>query len=363
MGSEEKTILIIDPAGNHPAVDHSVLTDWTIHLVGDFEAALRELADRPTINVVMVPQDAAGQFRAFLKTCTRQYSGVSPLLITTSSSKGKAPPGIPKLSASVSPEGLQEALDGLIAERTPGQGNHSPIPSRHEILFQEDWVKVVAHDIRSPLTLINSYTSMLLRDGFKDEAQVRLIVERIRNSGQWMIALVDNILDLALLEEGRLGLKYTLTPLEDILSMACDNMRSLAENAQVTLEWGATGDSTPYRVDHLKIEQVLQNLIGNGIKHSEKGGRVLVRASAEEDSLLFSVRDWGRGMSLEETSGIFDRFTSTASSTQLGRGLGLTIANTIVKLHGGAFQLESGLGQGSIFSFTIVPGPDLKEAS
>ncbi|MEE8436104.1 MAG: HAMP domain-containing sensor histidine kinase [bacterium] len=224
-----------------------------------------------------------------------------------------------------------------------------------EIQFKEDWVKVVAHDIRSPLAIINSYARMLREAQYEISGQARLILERIQDTGGWMIDLIDNILDLSMIEEGRLTLKFKPVRLEEILSSVGAKMKFLADSKQVRLEWDASGDQNLYQLDHLKIEQVLHNLVTNGIKNSSEGDRIHISGNGDGGKVLFHVEDTGRGMTKEQAGGIFDKFSPQTSEVQSGKGLGLAIAKSIVELHGGKIWVESTPGKGSVFSFTVVP--------
>ena len=224
-----------------------------------------------------------------------------------------------------------------------------------EIRFKEDWVKVVAHDIRTPLAIINSYARILREARYEISGQARLILERIQDTGGWMIDLIDNILDLSMIEEGRLTLKFKPVRLEEILSSVGTKMKFLADSKQVLLEWDAGGDRTLYQLDRLKVEQVLHNLVTNGIKNSSKGDRIHISGRGDGGAVLFQVEDTGRGMTREQAGGIFDKFSPQTSEIQSGKGLGLAIAKSIVELHGGEIWVESTPGKGSLFSFTVVP--------
>ena len=224
-----------------------------------------------------------------------------------------------------------------------------------EIRFKEDWVKVVAHDIRSPLAIINSYARMLREPRYGISGQARLMLERIQDTGGWMIDLIDNILDLSLIEEGRLTLKFKPVRLEEILSSVGTKMKFLADSKQVRLEWDAFGDQKPYQLDHLKIEQVLHNLVINSIKNSNEGDRIHISGTGNDGEVMFQVEDTGRGMTKEQAEGIFEKFSPQTSEIPSGKGLGLAIAKSIVELHGGKIWVETTPGKGSVFSFTVVP--------
>ena len=201
MNASNKNILIVGADDNRLDIHNEALGGWTVHLAHDLRMARHELSRHPSIDVVAIPVDSFGHHEAFREHCRSRYPNLAYLLIQHEISEDPESPNRTTLPPFPSPDVLRAALENITnSSVTPGQepGGEAPGDSAaREIRFQQDWVKVVTHDIRSPLTLINSYATMLLRDGFDNEAQARLIVERILNSGQWMMALVDNILDLA----------------------------------------------------------------------------------------------------------------------------------------------------------------------
>ena len=242
-----------------------------------------------------------------------------------------------------SPNGGETSLPG------PGSGLSD------DIRFRDDWVKIVAHDVRSPLSIIHSYASMLLKDGYELGDEARMIVERIHSTGYWAIELVDNVLDLALLDGGMIALNPEATTISSILSNVCKTMQGLSDQSGIKLEWEAPSDGQTYGLDRIKIEQVMQNLVSNGIKFSSNGSKVRLFAEAGQGKILFKVLDTGCGMTPDEAALVFRKFSSLGTGNPSGRGLGLTIAKSFVELHGGELHVDSELGKGSVFSFTVTP--------
>lgn len=242
---------------------------------------------------------------------------------------------------------------------SPSAGKSKKFPAgkgfSSAIQFKEDWVKVVAHDIRSPLSIINGYATLLQEDRHQMSEQGKMILERIQDTGGWMIDLIDNILDLSMIEEGRLTLKCAPVQLDVIMNTIVDRLKMLAESKSICLGFEPSGDSSHYFLDHHKIEQVLQNLVTNGIKFSSAGGRIGISCQAEQDLVTFSVEDTGQGLTREQAKRIFDKYFRQAPCSHLGSGLGLAIAKSLVESHGGEIWVESTPGKGSKFSFTVVP--------
>jgi signal transduction histidine kinase len=221
------------------------------------------------------------------------------------------------------------------------------------VRFREDWVKILAHDLRTPLGIANSYAALLLEDPeYALSAQARELLQRIRANGEWMLAFVDGILQLATLHDHRPVLNLAPVTLDDLLSSVTARLRGLADLADVGLHCAPSGDGTAYAVDRERVEQVLQNLIANAIAFSAPGAAVYLSARAEQEALAFQVRDEGRGMTEAEVAQAFTKYASRSG----GAGLGLAIAKAIVGLHGGRIWVQSQPLHGSTFTFTIVPG-------
>ena len=113
-----------------------------------------------------------------------------------------------------------------------------------------------------------------------------------------------------------------------------------------------------YNLDHIKIEQVLQNLMANALRFSRPESTVQIRAAECPEGLVFSVCDAGQGLTSEQTKHVFEKFARFSPTAQEGSGLGLAIAKSLVQLHGGRIWVESEVGKGARFTFTIAPQPD-----
>lgn len=169
-----------------------------------------------------------------------------------------------------------------------------------------------------------------------------------------MNRLIQDLLDVAVLEGGRLGLEKTELSPSDLISEAIEMQRALAAATSIELRVDAPPDIPPILGDHDRLLQVFENLIGNALKFTEPGGQVTAGVAPGESGALFWVTDTGRGMTPEELARVFDRFwQASARSGRLGAGLGLPITKGIVEAHGGRIWVESTPGQGSTFFFSI----------
>jgi signal transduction histidine kinase len=164
--------------------------------------------------------------------------------------------------------------------------------------------------------------------------------------------IVDELLDLARLEAGRLTMEIAPSAPQAIVDAALQAMRTRAQAAEARLETDVAPDMSDVAADPRQVERVLVNLIANSLQHVPPGGRILVGTDVIGDVALFTVADNGPGIPLMEQSRIFDRFT-TPTARSGGSGLGLSIARQIVLAHGGDIWVDSGPGPGAVFSFTI----------
>ena len=172
-----------------------------------------------------------------------------------------------------------------------------------------------------------------------------------------LLALIDDLLDLARTDRGALSLNLTMVFLPEVLHRAMETVRLMAESKGVVLILAPLPESMPaVRADVLRLQQILWNLLANAIKFTPRHGRVIVRVEREPDSYLVSVEDDGIGIPENELPHVFDRFRQADGSTTRrhpGMGIGLAIAHSLVELHGGTIWAGSDLERGSRFTFSL----------
>jgi signal transduction histidine kinase len=208
-------------------------------------------------------------------------------------------------------------------------------------------VASLSHELRTPLQAILGFTELLLEEVGPDQP-ARPLLENIRTSAEHLVNLVANALDLSRLEEGRLVL-HTLDDVEvgDLLRRALHTLTPLAHKREIHLEQDIPA-GLKARLDPLRIFQVVLNLLANAVKFTPAGGRAGVRARQEGGVLVIEVWDTGPGIPEADRERIFRPYEQGAEARE-GSGLGLPIAQHLVRLHGGRLELESVLGQGSTF--------------
>ncbi|HVF45388.1 MAG TPA: ATP-binding protein [Pyrinomonadaceae bacterium] len=223
--------------------------------------------------------------------------------------------------------------------------------------MKEEFLALTTHDLRSPLTVIsgviNFFTSGRLGDMTPEQKNMVAMMER---NTQNLIELVNDLLDASKLESGTMRLDPTTIELGGLVSDLREQMQPLAREKEISLEEDVPEDLPPLRADRAKLRRILVNLVSNALKFTPKGGRVRLGASREGPLVRVSVEDTGVGIPREDLHDIFDKYAqarSRATRSEKGTGLGLYITRQLVELHGGKISVQSEVGLGSTFSFTI----------
>jgi PAS domain S-box-containing protein len=220
---------------------------------------------------------------------------------------------------------------------------------------------VVAHDLRNPLSTIALHASALRPPPDQPERRNQRHKEAIERGAERMSRLIQDLLDVAVLEGGRLKIDRTALSPRALLGEAVELQQELAAASSIDLRLVIADDAPQILGDHDRLLQVFENLIGNALKFTDAGGHVTAAVARGDAEALFWVADTGRGMTPEELTRVFDRFwQASGRSRRLGAGLGLPITKGIVEAHGGRIWVESVLGRGSTFYFSIPAAPPLQ---
>jgi signal transduction histidine kinase len=224
--------------------------------------------------------------------------------------------------------------------------------------LKDEFVAVVAHDLRTPLTSIRGDVDMLLAGdaGPLTEAQTHFLGVVDRNSDR-LQRLAGDLLLLARSEAGELKLDLRPTDVAAVVREAADAARPAAEAKGIALEV-AVAEVPPVRADRERLGQLLDNLVSNAVKFTPAGGSVtiLLGARLDADAVTIDVADTGAGIPADELPLLFTRFFRARTATEAGvpgTGLGLAIARTIVEGHGGTIAVESAEGEGTVFRVTL----------
>ena len=217
---------------------------------------------------------------------------------------------------------------------------------------RDQMLGVVAHDLRNPLGTI-LMASELLAETVAADSPAQRQVAMVRRSGERMNRLIQDLLDVKRLENGRLAVEPRRTPAAALLSEAAESLRPLAAASGLELALECADALPDVSADPHRVQQVLSNLCGNAIKFTPRGGRIAIRGEVAAGELLVTVADTGPGIAPENLPHIFGQFWQGTRTDRRGIGLGLAIAKGIVEAHQGRIWVESAPGEGSRFFFTL----------
>jgi signal transduction histidine kinase len=235
------------------------------------------------------------------------------------------------------------------------------IASKHKSQFLAN----MSHELRTPLNAILGYTELIV-DGIYGEIseKMRDVLGRVQANGKHLLGLINDVLDLSKIEAGQLSLSLNTYSMDDVVRSVFTAVEPLANEKSLSLAMDVPANLPIGRGDERRIAQVLLNLVGNAIKFTDHGA-VEIRASAANGSFEVAVRDTGPGIAAADQQKIFEEFhqaDSSATRRKGGTGLGLSISRRIVEMHGGRLWVDSELGRGSTFSFTLPVSAEAQAA-
>jgi PAS domain S-box-containing protein len=218
---------------------------------------------------------------------------------------------------------------------------------------RDDVLAVVAHDLRNPLNTVTMAISLMLENTPPERVQERRQVEIVRRAADRMNRMIQDLLDVKRIESGRLAIDLQPEEVNVIINDMIEMLRPLAAGSSIVLESNVPDGLPPVLADSARIQQVLSNLVGNAVKFTPRQGRITVCAEQVGSEIRFGVIDTGPGIPPEQVPHIFGQFWQASSSDRRGIGLGLAIAKGIVEAHNGTIWVESHVGLGSTFYFTL----------
>ena len=252
---------------------------------------------------------------------------------------------------------LNQSLERRIQDRTSTlQGTVEQLQEFDRL--KSAFVGIVSHELRTPLTSIKSLAENLLEGlaGPLNEKQHHYASRIQLNAGQ-LTRMLNELLDLSKIEAGKMELRPTVLPLQELANDLLEVFQPLAQRKSILMDIGSMERMPKVRADRDKLYEVLANLLENAIKFTPSGGRVQIGAQVLDDRYIkIGVSDTGCGIPAEHLPKIFDKFyrVSSGSGHAAGTGLGLAIAKGLIELHGGTIAVESVPGQGSHFYFTLL---------
>lgn len=217
-----------------------------------------------------------------------------------------------------------------------------------------EFLGIVSHDLRNMLSSINGFAALIAEEVSRDNCveQVRRDAQRIQRAVARMNRLIGDLVDVASIEAGRLGLTREVRDPAQVVTEVVDTFQAQASASGISLA-AAIEPSPPVAFDPARILQVLSNLVGNAIKFTPADGKVVVRSQPIDNEIRFAVSDTGAGIPADDLEAVFQRFVQGNTGDRRGVGLGLYISKCIVDGHEGRIWAESSPGEGSTFCFTL----------
>jgi len=246
---------------------------------------------------------------------------------------------------------IAQELDRLFKE-LQGKSRQLEAASRHKSEFLAN----MSHELRTPLTAIIGFSEVLTERMFGElnDKQAEYLQD-ISSSGQHLLSLINDVLDLSKIEAGRMELELADFDLPSAIENALILLRERASRRRITLEPSIDERVGSIRGDERKVKQVLLNLLSNALKFTPEGGRIDVSARLQDGAAEVAVTDTGVGIAPEDREAVFEEFrqVGTADKKAEGTGLGLALSRKFIELHGGRIWVESEMGKGSTFGFTL----------
>jgi signal transduction histidine kinase len=292
-------------------------------------------------------------FRASLAVPLLREDRIIGALVVRRKSTGEFPLEVIELLKTFATQSALAIQNARLFREIEDKSRQIEAANRHKSEFLAN----MSHELRTPLNAIIGFSEVLGERLFGElnEKQAEY-TEDILSSGRHLLSLINEILDLSKVEAGRMELE--LAPFD--LPLAIDNARTFvrerATRHGITLDVAIDDRLGDFVGDERKIKQILLNLLSNAVKFTPEGGRIGIKARQTDSSVEISVTDTGVGISLDDQARIFEEFRQVGADyahKSEGTGLGLTLAKKFVELHGGKIWVESEVGKGSTFTFTL----------
>ena len=264
----------------------------------------------------------------------------------------------------------EEELQNLVTNLERSQEQLSELARKYEMekvraeganKAKSEFLANMSHELRTPLNAINGFSEIMVGEmfGALGDARYKGYAQDILSSGQHLLALINDILDMSKIEAGKMKLRFEPLSLEEVAEDAVRLVRNRAEAAGLTLALDFP-HLPEVEGDYRAVKQVLLNLLSNAIKFTPRGGRIAVRAEGRRgplgEHIRISVQDTGIGIAQDDLLRLarpFEQVESQHSKTTQGTGLGLALTKSLVEMHGGMLDMQSAPGEGTLVSFTV----------
>ena len=222
----------------------------------------------------------------------------------------------------------------------------------------------MSHELRTPLHAVIGFSEMLLLGTFGtlNEKQTKY-ANNINSSGKHLLDVINDILDLSKVEAGKMELRPKEFDVSPTIEEVNKLVASIAEKKRIDISTNIADNTIVVEADKIKFKQILYNLLSNSLKFTPNNGTIVVSANVKGEMLHVSVKDSGIGIAKEDIEAIFSPFRQLEemnTKVQQGTGLGLTLVKRFVEMHGGEIWVDSEVGKGSTFTFTIPLKSDIE---
>ncbi len=291
-------------------------------------------------------------FRAVLIIPLLRPDAIVGALVVRRKSPGEFPQSTIDLLETFGDQSVVAIQNANLFHEIEEKGKQLAVASQHKSQFLAN----MSHELRTPLNAILGYTELILDGIYGDTPEkAQAVLKRVESNGRHLLGLINDVLDLSKIEAGQLTLTLTDYSMKDVLYNVFSAVEPLANDKKLGFKVEAQPDMPKGHGDERRLTQVVLNLVGNAIKFSDTGA-VVIKASSTNGSFTVAVQDNGPGISQADQGKIFEEFQqadNSATKKKGGTGLGLSISRRIVEMHGGKLWVESELGKGSVFQFTL----------
>lgn len=311
-----------------------------------------QIPDLAKVDDYPIPYLQEAGYRALLAVPLLREDRLIGGLIVRRKTAGKFPRRVVDLLQTFAAQSVVAIHNAQLFRELEEKGQELEVANKHKSAFLAN----MSHELRTPLNAILGYSELIVDNIYGDVPEkIREVLERVEKNGRHLLSLINDVLDLSKIEAGRLTLSLNDYSMQDIIQTVFASVEALAMEKNLDLKMMVPNDLITGKGDGKRIAQVVLNLLGNAIKFTEQG-EVRVEVDLSNESFLVSVSDTGPGLSDTDQAKIFEEFQQAdGSSTREkgGTGLGLSISKKIIEMHGGKIGVESTLGEGSKFWFTL----------
>ena len=291
-------------------------------------------------------------FRALLALPLLRQDRLIGGLVVRRKEAGEFPPPVVDLLQTFAAQSVLAIHNARLFREIDEKGRELEIANKHKSEFLAN----MSHELRTPLNAILGYTELILDNIYGNVPEkIQEVLKRLEKSGRHLLSLINDVLDLSKIEAGQLALSLNEYSMGEVIQTVFTSVEALAAEKKLDMKVKVSKDLPTGKGDDQRIAQLILNLVGNAIKFTNEG-EIKADATVVNQTFLVSVSDTGPGLAEDDQKKIFEGFHQVDGSStrkQGGTGLGLSISRKIVEMHGGRIWVESTLGKGSTFRFTL----------